>query len=345
MASTPTRTARATRTARNRPVEIAGTTVAPGRRRLIEVPVARLPTATRFSLPIVVLNGQRPGPRLWLSAVIHGDELNGLEIIRRVLDVLRPRRLAGMLLAVPVVNVFGMVTETRYLPDRRDLNRSFPGSSHGSLAAQLANLFMSNVAAASDMGIDLHTGSDHRFNLPQIRGDLEDPTTLRLARAFGAPVSVHSPMRDGSLREACRRRGIPVVVYEGGEADRFNETAIRAGVDGVLRVLADLGMRPDDDPPPAADTTVVRHTHWVRARRTGILRSPVRAGQRVARGDVLGIIADAVGDSRATMKAPFEAVVIGHTQHPLVNRGDALWHLADLDPAAKGTAARPPRGR
>jgi uncharacterized protein len=334
----------ATRTTRNVPVNIAGTTVAPGRRRLVEILVARLPTATRLNLPIMVLNGQRPGPRLWLSAVVHGDELNGLEIIRRILELVRPRRLSGMLLAVPVVNVFGMVTETRYLPDRRDLNRSFPGSPKGSLAAQLADLFMTNVASACDMGIDLHTGSDHRFNLPQIRGDLEDPTALRLAHAFGAPVSVHSPLRDGSLREACRRRGIPVVVYEGGEADRFNETAISAGVEGVLRVLADLGMRTDSTPPRAA-TTVVRHTHWVRARRTGILRSPVRAGQRVARGDVLGIIADAVGDSRATMKAPFDAVVIGHTQHPLVNRGDALWHLADLDPAAKGTAARLPRGR
>jgi uncharacterized protein len=335
----------ATRAARNRPVDIAGTTVAPGRRRLVEVPVARLPTATRFNLPIMVLNGQRPGPRLWLSAVVHGDQLNGLEIIRRVLEIVRPRRLAGTLLAVPVVNVFGMVTETRYLPDRRDLNRSFPGSPNGSLAAQLANLFMTNVAAMCDVGIDLHTGSDHRFNLPQIRGNLEDPTALRLARAFGAPVSIHSPLRDGSLREACRRRSIPVVVYEGGEADRFNETAIAAGVDGVLRVLADLEMRSGDPTPPAADTTVVRHTRWVRARRTGILRSPVRAGQRVARGDVLGIIADAVGDSRATMKASFDAVVIGHTQHPLVNRGDALWHLADLDPDAKGTAARTPRGR
>jgi predicted deacylase len=334
-----------TRTTRNRPVTIAGTTVAPGRRQLVEVLVARLPTAIRLTLPIMVLNGQRPGPKLWLSAVVHGDELNGLEIIRRVLEQVRPRRLAGMLLAVPVVNVFGMVTETRYLPDRRDLNRSFPGSPRGSLAAQLADLFMTNVASACDMGIDLHTGSDHRFNLPQIRGDLEDDTALRLAHAFGAPVSVHSPLRDGSLREACRRRGIPVVVYEGGEADRFNETAIGAGVDGVLRVLADLGMRTGDPAPPVATTTVVRHTHWVRARRTGILRSPVRAGQRVARGEVLGIIADAVGDSRATMKAPFDAVVIGHTQHPLVNRGDALWHLADLDPAAKGTAARPPRGR
>jgi uncharacterized protein len=199
----------ATRTTSNRPVTVAGTTVAPGRRQLVEVLVARLPTATRLNLPIMVLNGQRSGPKLWLSAVVHGDELNGLEIIRRVLELVRPRRLAGTLLAVPVVNVFGMVTETRYLPDRRDLNRSFPGSPNGSLAAQLAHLFMTNVAAACDMGIDLHTGSDHRFNLPQIRGDLEDPTTLRLAQAFGAPVSVHSPLRDGSLREACRRRGIP----------------------------------------------------------------------------------------------------------------------------------------
>jgi predicted deacylase len=330
---------------RHPPIEIAGTTVRPGRRQLVEVPVARLPTATRFNLPIMVLHGQRPGPRLWLSAVVHGDELNGLEIIRRVLEAVRPRRLAGTLLAVPVVNVFGMVTETRYLPDRRDLNRSFPGSAKGSLAAQLAHLFMTNVVDACDMGIDLHTGSDHRFNLPQIRGDLEDATTLRLAQAFGASVSIHSPLRDGSLREACRRRGVPVVVYEGGEANRFNETAIHAGVDGVLRVLADLEMRTDGPIPAATSTTVVRHTHWMRARRTGILRSPVRAGQRVAKGEVLGIIADAVGDSRATMKAPFGAVVIGHTQHPLVNRGDALWHLADLDPAATGTAARPPRGR
>lgn len=319
--------------------------MAPGRRQLVEVPVARLPTATRLNLPIIVVNGQRPGPKLWLSAVVHGDELNGLEIIRRVLEVIRPRRFAGTLLAVPIVNVFGMLTETRYLPDRRDLNRSFPGSAKGSLAAQLANLFMTNVVMACDMGIDLHTGSDHRFNLPQIRGDLEDPTTLRLARAFGAPVSVHSPLRDGSLREACRRRGIPVVVYEGGESDRFNETAISAGVDGVLRVLADLDMRGGDPLPPAASTTVVRHTRWVRARRTGILRSTIRAGQRVAKGDVLGIIADVVGDSRATMRASFGAVVIAHTQHPLVNRGDALWHLANLDPAAKGTAARAPRGR
>jgi predicted deacylase len=330
---------------RNRPIAVAGTTVGPGRRQLVEVPVARLPTATALNLPIMVLNGLRPGPTLWLSAVVHGDELNGLEIIRRVLEVTRARRLAGALLAVPIVNVFGMLTETRYLPDRRDLNRSFPGNPNGSLASRLANLFMTNVVDASDVGIDLHTGSDHRFNLPQIRGDLEDPGTRAIAEAFGAPVSVHSPVRDGSLRATCGRRGIPMVVYEGGEAHRFNETAIAAGVDGVLRVLDHLDMRALDGDAAPAETVVVRHTHWVRARRTGILRSTVRAGQRVANGEVLGIVADAVGESRATMKAPFGGIVIGHTQHPLVNRGDALWHLADLDPAATGPAARLPRHR
>jgi hypothetical protein len=333
------------RVPRNEPIVVAGTTVAPGTRQLIELPVARLPIATLLNLPVTVLNGLRPGPRVWLSAVVHGDELNGLEIIRRVLDVTRPRQLSGTLVAAPIVNVFGMMNETRYLPDRRDLNRSFPGSANGSLAGRLANLFMTNVVAACDLGIDLHTGSDHRFNMPQVRGDLEDPTTLELARVFGAPVSIHSPLRDGSLREACRRRGIPIVVYEGGEAHRFNEPAIEAGVNGVLRVLAHMGLRTNGGVPPPRRTTVVRHTQWVRARRTGILRAEARAGQRVKAGDVLGGIADVVGGTRSTIKAPFRGIVIGHTQHPLVHRGDALFHLADLDPASRGKAARSPRSR
>ena len=331
------------RAPRNDTLAIAGTTVEPGKRALIEVPVSRLPTATSLNLPIVVVHGLRPGPKLWLSAVVHGDELNGLEIIRRVLDVVRPRQLAGTLVAAPIVNVFGMLGESRYLPDRRDLNRSFPGSATGSLASRLAHLFMTNVVAACDMGIDLHTGSDHRFNLPQVRGDLEDEATLAMARAFGAPISIHSPMRDGSLREACRRRGIPVLVFEGGEAHRFNEAIISTGTDGVLRVLAHLGMRTVEPVPSPKRTQVVRHTTWVRARRTGILRSAVETGQRVNQGEVLGVIADAVGGEPTTMKAPLAGLVIGNTLHPLVHPGDALFHLADLDPASRGSAARLPR--
>jgi uncharacterized protein len=331
------------RAPRNEAITIGGATIEPGRRELIELPVVRLPTATSLNLPVVVVHGLRPGPKLWVSAMVHGDELNGLEIIRRVLDIVRPRQLAGTLIAAPIVNVFGLMSETRYLPDRRDLNRSFPGSASGSLASRLAHLFITNVVALCDVGIDLHTGSDHRFNLPQVRGDLEDPKTLELARAFGAPISMHAPIRDGSLREASRRRGVPVLVFEGGEAHRFNDEAIEAGTDGVLRVLAHLGMRTVEPRPPARRTTVVRHTTWVRARRTGILRTSVTPGQKVERGEVLGVIADAVGGTPAAMHAPLTGVVIGNTQYPLVHRGDALFHLADLDPAAKGSVARLPR--
>ena len=160
------------RRARNRPFELNGTVVAPGSRRLVELPVAPLPTDTSLSLSVMVVNGMRPGPTLWLSGVIHGDELNGIEIIRQVLAQVRPRELGGTILAVPIVNVFGFLNESRYLPDRRDLNRSFPGSPRGSLSAQLAHRFVSEVIRRSDAGIDFHTGSDHRTNLPQLRVDL-----------------------------------------------------------------------------------------------------------------------------------------------------------------------------
>jgi uncharacterized protein len=332
-------------TTRREPIVIGGVTVAPGRKATVELPIVRLPTETELSLPLAVLHGTRPGPTVWLSAVIHGDELNGLEITRRILALLRPRQLTGTVLAAPIVNVLGMLTGSRYLPDRRDLNRSFPGRPTGSTAARMANLVMTEIVRRSDAGIDLHTGSDHRTNLPQVRAQLDDPATLALAEAFGAPISVHSPVRDGSLRQACAERGIPVLVYEGGEAQRFNDDAIDAGVGGVLRVLAHLGViDPETVPVPARPrrTRVVRHTQWVRARRSGILRTEVRTGQEVARGEHLGEISDAFGGHRAVVRSPFAGVVIGHTLHPLVNRGDALVHLADLDPEARGRAARPP---
>jgi uncharacterized protein len=325
-------------TTRREPIAIGGVTVPPGRKATVELPIVRLPTETELSLPLAVLHGARPGPTVWLSAVIHGDELNGLEIIRRTLALLRPRQLAGTVLAAPIVNALGMLTGSRYLPDR-------PGRPTGSTAARMADLVMTELVQRSDAGIDLHTGSDHRTNLPQVRAQLDDPATLELAEAFGAPISVHSPARDGSLRQACAERGIPLLVYEGGEAQRFNDDAIDAGVGGVLRVLAHLEVidtQVVSVPARPRRTRVVRHTQWVRARRSGILRSTVRAGQEVARGEHLGEISDAFGGHRAVVRAPFAGVVIGHTLHPLVNKGDALVHLADLDPDARGRAARPP---
>ncbi|MGH9243508.1 MAG: succinylglutamate desuccinylase/aspartoacylase family protein [Acidimicrobiales bacterium] len=323
--------ARAPRIPRNEPITVGGVTVPPGRRHNLEIPVAKLPTDTSLSLPVAVVNGLRPGPTVWLNAAIHGDEINGVEIIRQLLRLLRPRELHGTVIAVPIVNVFGFVNETRYLPDRRDLNRAFPGSPRGSLTAQLAHLFMSEIVSRCQYGIDYHTGTGHRTNLPQLRVDLSVPDMWRLAGAFGPPVVVHAAHRDGSLRAVCAKRGIPLVVYEGGEAHRFNDDAIRIGIEGTLRVLAALGMRTDNDIAQGDSPLFIRRTQWERARRSGIIRIDVYPGQLVQRGDQIGVMADAFGAANRAVRAPITGVVLGYSRNPIVSQGDALVHLADLD--------------
>ncbi|GIW72300.1 MAG: deacylase [Planctomycetota bacterium] len=328
------------RARRQGPVVIAGVEVAPGTSEHLEIPVAELPTETYLSLPVAVVHGREPGPRLWLSATIHGDEANGIEIIRNVLERVEPRRLRGTLIAVPIVNVFGFIQQSRYLPDRRDLNRCFPGSPRGSLAARLAHLFMREVVAHCTHGIDLHTGANHRSNLPQIRADLRDRPTRRCAEAFNAPVMMHSRARDGSLREAATRRGLKVLLYEGGEAQRFDREAIEIGTGGVLRVMTHLGMgqfRHRKQPAHGHSVELVSSV-WVRARRGGILRLQTRLGERVAEGQQLGTIADAFGEHPLAVRAPVEGIVIGLNKMPLVNQGDAIAHIGQL----KGRARRRP---
>lgn len=311
------------------PVEIGGRVLAPGRRSTFEIPVARLPTDTWLSLPIVAVNGRRPGPRLFLSAAVHGDELNGVEIIRRVTATLDARSLAGFVVAVPIVNVFGFVNESRYLPDRRDLNRSFPGSPRGPLASRMAHLLMTEVVARCDYGIDLHTGSWHRTNLPQVRADLRDPECRRCAEAFGAPVMLHSRVRDGSLRQSATAAGCHVILYEGGEANRFDPGPIEAGVAGVLRVMRELGMRDAPLAEPPGTPLASGRSHWVRARRGGILRLQTELGATIEARQELGVISDAFGAALARVRARADGLVIGHTRKPLVNQGDALVHVAE----------------
>ena len=228
----------------NRPITIGDTTVNPGERRDVSLPVAKLYTATSLHMPVKVLCGRRAGPVLFVSAAVHGDELNGVEIIRRLFRRKALDRMNGTLLAVPIVNVHGFIEQSRYLPDRRDLNRSFPGSPSGSIAARLADTFLRNVVLKSDFGIDLHTGAIDRANLPQIRGDMDDPRVAEMALAFGAPVAVNAALRDGSLRACAAQNGIPVMVYEAGEALRFDELSIRAGVRGIVQAMRGLGMLP-----------------------------------------------------------------------------------------------------
>jgi hypothetical protein len=313
----------------NHTVSFGGTTVAPGQRAIINLPLARLYTYDDLSMPVEVINGRQAGPCLFVSAAIHGDELNGVEIIRRLLRHSAMRRLRGTLVAVPVVNVHGFLHRSRYLPDRRDLNRSFPGTERGSLAGRIANLFMREIVAHCTHGIDLHTGAVHRENLPQIRADLDDPTTAWLANAFGVPVLINATLRDGSLREAAMESGIPMLLYEGGEALRFDEVSIRAGLRGVLNVLRVLGMLPvvrsaQRTPAPV----VARSSSWVRAPESGVLRSALRLGTRVHKGQTLGIITAPLMDMECKVVAPAGGILIGQTRLPLVHEGEALFHVA-----------------
>lgn len=298
----------------------------PGRKTRIELPFAQAVTGANESLPVVVINGRSAGPHVWLSAAIHGDELNGIQIIRTILGELDARSVRGALIAVPIVNPMGFIISSRYLPDRRDLNRSFPGSRRGSTAARLANMFMTQIVDHCSVGVDLHTASNHRTNIPQIRADTDDPPTLKLARAFGAPFTIHARLRDGSLRQAAAEAGKTVLVYEAGQAHRFNEDAIEVGVNGVMRTLRSLKMI-DARLPRAPRTKLVRRTRWMRARRGGIAEIEVKLGDRVEAGEVVASISDAFGSRPTHVKATETGWVIATTLRPLVNSGDPLVHI------------------
>ena len=306
---------------------IGSVRVRAGTSRNLELPISWLVTGAEISLPVRIVHGREDGPTVWVDAAIHGDEVVGVEVIRQVLTTLDPKTFRGTLIAVPIVNVLGFMSGDRYLPDRRDLNRSFPGSARGSLASRIAHLFMEEVVAKSEVGIDLHTGSDRRSNLPQIRADLDDPRTRGLAEAFAAPVMLHAKIRDGSLRHAARERGATVLLYEAGENLRFDDYAIDAGVLGVRRVLAALGMTEPLADPDHRPSVECRSSGWVRARRTGILDLDARLGQEVVDGERLGALVDSFGRTLRLVHANRTGIVIGRTEAPLVNSGDAIVHI------------------
>lgn len=315
--------------------EIGGETIAPGTRKLVDLPVSKLSNHTPVTLPVHVLRGPRSGPTMFVSAAIHGDELNGVEIIRRTLRALQPGNISGTLLCVPVVNAYGFIGRSRYLPDRRDLNRAFPGSSNGSLAARLANLFLNEVVKRCQFGIDLHTAAVHRVNLPQIRADfVKRPRCLELSQAFGAQVVLESPERLGSLRRAAREMGVDVLVYEGGEGLRFDEFAIKAGVDGIANVMLKSGML--ELPAGAVPTTqdhlrppvLANASKWVRAPDGGVFRTLRKIGQAVSEGETIGWVANPYDDTQSEIRSPRRGIIIGSTTLPIVNMGDALFHIA-----------------
>jgi len=316
-------------------IRINGESIAPGGDVTLELSLPELYTRTPMTMPVHVRRGKRDGPCLFVCAAVHGDELNGVEIVRRLMKRRALARIRGTIIAVPIVNVYGVIDRSRYLPDRRDLNRSFPGSSRGSLAARLAHLFMTEIVAHCTHGIDLHTGALHRGNLPQLRGNLDDEETLRLARLFGVPVLINADLRDGSLRNAAADRGIPMLLYEAGEALRFDEVSIRAGVQGILNVMRGLGMLPPTRGSRRAsrEPFVARSSAWVRAPASGIFRGIVSLGAHVKKDELLGTIVQPVGDSDTVsdIRASHGGIVIGRGNLPLVLEGEALFHVASFE--------------
>lgn len=312
---------------RQEPFLFLGESISPASRRVIELEAAKLYTHSPLSIPVEIIHGYAPGPVLMVNAAIHGDELNGVEIVRQLNNTIDPKKLRGTLIAVPIVNVFGFIHKSRYLPDRRDLNRCFPGSEKGSLASRMAHTFFSQVALNCDYIIDLHTGAIHRTNLPQIRADLSNEETLRVAQAFATPVVIDSPLRNGSLRSEAEKAGITVLTYEAGEALRFEPIAINAGIVGVKRVMQAVGMlRASRKKSP--NSVIAKSTSWLRAEADGILRTLVSLGDRVEKGQVLAFINSPLGNVEVEITANKGGIVIGQQTLPLVNEGDAVFHLA-----------------
>ena len=332
---------------KGRPITIGGKVIKAGQKKIIPLPIANLYTNNEMRLPVHVINGRYDGPRIVLTAAIHGDELNGVEIVRRLLAYRQFSQLRGTLICIPFVNGFGLIQHSRYLPDGRDLNRCFPGSDTGSLAARLSHILLQEIVNQCQYGIDMHTGAQHRTNLPQIRANLDDEETERLARAFGTPVLINANLRDGSIRSAAAQLGVKLLLYEAGEALRLDELSIRAGMKGIVSVMRALAMLPPsrkekDDTDNKYAPFIARSSSWMRAPASGLFRTGKKLGDQVIRGGVLGNIfepSQLFEQIRIPVTSRYDGIIIGKTNIPLVNEGDALFHIARFEADANEVEA------
>jgi len=308
------------------PLIILDTEIAPGTSQRLSWSATELFEGVPVSTPVLVANGSAPGPTLCLTAAVHGDELNGIEMVRRVFHDIDPKKLSGALIGVPIVNVQGFRRGSRYLPDRRDLNRYFPGNPYGSAAARIAHSLFNEVIASCDALIDLHTGSFERANLPQLRADLRNPDVVTLTHGFGAMVVLHSKPTMGTLRYAATLAGIPSVTVEAGGPSQLELVEVKHGVKGIETLLTTLGMtrrtRLWGDPEP-----VYYRSSWVRADNGGILLSDVSLGSTVRKGDLLGSITDPMSNARTELYSPYSGRIIGLARNQVVMPGFAAFHV------------------
>jgi len=309
---------------------ICGETVLPGQSSTITASIARLPSRTAIDLPIYVFRSREPGPIVLLSGGLHGDEINGVEIVRRMLERKTFKKLLrGTVVAVPVMNIFGFLNFSREVPDGKDINRSFPGQVNGSLASRVAHFLTKNIISTVDVGVDFHTGGASRHNYPQVRYAAQDPKAFDLAKAFDAPVIFQSNLIEKSLRKQAFKMGKTILVYEGGESLRLDEYAISEGIAGAQRFLKSLGML-KTAPSQQIKSKQCTNSSWLRAKRSGIYTGVKLSGSEIKKGDLLGYITDPFGEFRVKVHARQHGIILGHNNMPIVHQGDALLHIGDL---------------
>lgn len=314
------------------PLEILGEKVEPGDKRELIFLTSESFQALSVKSPVVVIRGLKAGPTFCMTAAIHGDELNGVDITRRIIEETKATEISGTIIGVPIVNMLGFERSSRYLPDRRDLNRYFPGHPRGSSASRIAYSFFEAVVRHCGAVVDLHTGAFHRANIPQVRGDLLNPTVANLAKGFGAEVVVHHAGVIGTLRRAATDAGIPAIVYEAGEPMRFQQREIERGAVGIRNLLAQLGMT-NGKRNHAAKQWTFYESHWIRVNHGGIVVSNVGLGDWVGESEVLGRITDPMGRGRARVVSPYRGRIIGIAQSPVVIPGVAIYHIGLEQPS------------
>jgi uncharacterized protein len=311
-------------------IEIGGQKIYPGESKQVVVNIARLPSRTVIDTLIHVFRSEKEGPVLLLSAGLHGDEINGIESLRRMIVKKQLMPEIGTIICIPIINIYGFLNFSRDLPDGKDINRSFPGSENGSLASRVAHFIVQEILPLIDYGIDYHTGGAAKSNYPQVRCITKDEENLNLAKAFAAPIILNSNYRPGSLRKEAAKNGKRIIVYEGGESLRFDENAIEQAIKGTKRVMHYLNMV-SKSPNKEFTPTLVEKSSWVRAKYAGMFRSNIMPGDTVKKNQIIGSITDPYGDFEHKKKAPFNGIVIGKNNNPIVHAGDALFHLGKLD--------------
>ncbi|MCB0705479.1 MAG: succinylglutamate desuccinylase/aspartoacylase family protein [Saprospiraceae bacterium] len=305
---------------------ISGTTIEPGCNEIIRLTVGRLPSDTRIYIRAHVFRSTEPGPTILAMAGVHGDEINGVEIVRRLIANGTLEHLKrGTVIAIPLLNIYGFINFSREVPDGKDVNRSFPGHSTGSLASRVANAITKKILPSVDFGVDFHTGGSNNYNYPQIRYSKGDAASKKLAETFSPPYLLANRPIPKSLRKAGLDLGKPILTYEGGENLRFDGFAIEKGLEGMMRILKSENMLEADIPPCTSIT--FEKTTWIRASRAGLFRWSKRSGNRICKGECLGVINDPYGLEEIPVLARHDGYIIGHNNAPVVSTGDALFHV------------------